>query len=92
MLVFDGRAKPDYPERKTPQSTGENQQEVYILNPCCTRQDLNVGHNLVVGGGGGGGGVRLLSPLLTLACLGLGDKATKGSVESNMHLCLESHQ
>ena len=29
MLVFDERGKPDYLERKTSQSEGENQHEVY---------------------------------------------------------------
>ena len=75
MLVFDESGKPDYPERKTSQSKGANQQEVYSTHGV---RDLNVGHNLV------GENDLLLLPLITLAPLGLGHKATKGSVEFNM--------
>lgn len=45
-----------------------------LLNPWCPRRDLNVGHNLV------GENDLLLLPLISLAPLGLGHKATKGSV------------
>ena len=48
-----------------------------LLNPWCPRRDLNVGHYLV------GENNLLLLPLITLAPLGLGHKATKGSVEFN---------
>ena len=53
MLVFEERGEPEYPEKKTSRSKGENQQQ-NSTHIWCRRRDLKTGNI---------GGRRVLSPL-----------------------------